>query len=274
MKTRIIRHRLPILAVLTMAVFVAAALLPEYLSKRAEAQQVVPVVPNIPAVPAGSAYRQTNLVSDWPGIALLQNPLIVNPWGISATASSPFWVANNGTSTSALFTGDVSGSPLVSLSAMPLITVPGGLPTGTVTNGVATEFVLPGACALAPCAARFLFASITGNIIGWNPNAPAAGSTTGVIAVSNPGHVCTGLTLANNGSGNFLYAADFANGAIDVYNTSFCIATIGKFPLRGPYHPDCSGKYVSRIQRPGDWRVDLCHLRESRHIWAPGGRRR
>jgi uncharacterized protein (TIGR03118 family) len=226
MKTRIIRHRLPILFVLTMAVFVAAALLPAHLSKRAQAQQVVPVVPNIPVVPAGSAYRQTNLVSDWPGIALLQNPLLLNPWGISATATSPFWVANNGTSTSALFTGDVSGSPLVPVGAMPFISIPGGLPTGTVTNSVATEFVLPGACAAPPCRAIFLFASITGNIVGWNPNAPAAGSTTGVIGASHPGRVYTGLAIGASSGGNRLYAADFFNGAIDVYDTSFNLTSV------------------------------------------------
>ena len=226
MKTQIMRHRLPILFVSIMATFVAVALLPGHLSKRAAAQQVTPVIPNIPSVPAGSAYRQTNLVSDWPGIAALQNPLLVNPWGISATASSPFWVANDGTSTSTLFTGDVGGSPLVGVGALPFITIPGGLPTGTVTNGVATEFVLPGACASAPCNARFLFASITGNIVGWNPNAPAAGSTAGVIAASHPGHVYTGLAIGAASGGNRLYAADFANNHIDVYDTSFALTTV------------------------------------------------
>jgi uncharacterized protein (TIGR03118 family) len=112
---------------------------------------------------------------------------------------------------------------------MPFVTIPGGLPTGTVTNGVATEFVLPGACASAPCSARFLFASITGNIVGWNPNAPAAGSTTGVVAASHPGHVYTGLAIGASSGGNRLYAADFANGAIDVYDTSFNLLAGGTF---------------------------------------------
>src|SRR4051812_40992871 len=149
---------------------------------------------DIPVIAPGSAYRQTNLISDIPGLAPVLDPLLVNPWGITATASSPFWVANNGTSTTQLIRGDVpSGSPDV-LNANPqTVTIPGGLPTGTVTNPVATEFVLPGPCASAPCRANFLFASITGNIVGWSPNAPTAGSTTGVIAASQPGHVYTGL---------------------------------------------------------------------------------
>ena len=70
-----------------------------------------------------------------------------------------------------------------------------------------------------------MWASITGNIIGWNPSVPAAGSTTGVIAASHPGRVYTGLTMGNNGA-NLLYAADFANGTIDVYNGSFALTTL------------------------------------------------
>ena len=46
--------------------------------------------PLIPVIAPGSAYRQANLVSDLPGTALIQDPLLVNPWGISKTASSPF----------------------------------------------------------------------------------------------------------------------------------------------------------------------------------------
>jgi len=197
--------------------------------------------PNVPVIAPGSAYRQTNLLSDLPGFAPVLDPLLVNPWGISMAGTSPLWVANNGTSTTQLIRGDVGGAPVVLNAAPQTVTIPGGLPTGTVSNPVATDFVLPGACAAAPCGANFLFASITGNIIGWDPNAPAAGSTTGVIAASHPGHVYTGLTLANNGSGNFLYAADFANGTIDVYNTSFALQPTASFPFADPTIPTAAG---------------------------------
>ena len=197
---------------------------------------------DIPVIAPGSAYRQTNLITDSPGLAPVLDPLLVNPWGITATASSPFWVANNGTSTSQLIRGDVpSGAPVVLNASPQTVTIPGGLPTGTVANPVATEFVLPGACASAPCGANFLFASITGNIIGWDPNAPAAGSTTGVIAASQPGHVYTGLAYANNGSGNFIYAADFANGTIDVFNSSFALQPTASFPFADPTIPNTLG---------------------------------
>jgi uncharacterized protein (TIGR03118 family) len=197
--------------------------------------------PQITVVAPGSAYRQTNLVSDSPGLAPVLDPLLVNPWGISMTASSPFWVANNGTSTTQLLRGDVGGSPFVLNPSPQTVTIPGGLPTGTVSSPNATDFVLPGACASPPCGANFLFASITGNIVGWDPNAPAAGSTTGVIAASHPGHVYTGLALANNGSGNFLYAADFANGTIDVFNSSFALQPAASFPFVDPTIPTIVG---------------------------------
>ena len=213
---------------------------------RSSSDRQEPAAPNIPVIPPGSAYRQTNFMSDIPGLAPVLNPLLVNPWGISATASSPFWIANNGTSTTQLIRGDQpAGSPVVLNASPQTITIPGGLPTGTVASPVATEFVLPGACAAPPCGANFLFASITGNITGWDPNAPAAGSTTAVIAASHPGHVYTGLALANNGT-NHLYAADFANGTIDVYDTSFALQPAASFPfvdmtiptaMGNTYHP-------------------------------------
>jgi uncharacterized protein (TIGR03118 family) len=196
---------------------------------------------DIPVIAPGSAYRQTNLISDSPGLAPVLDPLLVNPWGITATASSPFWVANNNTSTTQLIRGDVGGAPVVLNASPQTITIPGGLPTGTVANPVATEFVLPGTCASAPCGANFLFASLTGNITGWDPNAPAAGSTTAVIAASQPGHVYTGLAYANNGSGNFIYAADFANGTIDVFNSSFVLQPSANFPFADPTIPNTMG---------------------------------
>src|SRR5688572_20907494 len=195
----------------------------------------------VPVIAPGSAYRQTNLLSDSPGLAPVLDPLLVNPWGISKTASSPFWVANDGTSTTQLIRGDVAGAPVVLNPSPQTISIPGGLPTGTVANPVATEFVLPGACAAAPCGANFLFASITGNITGWDPNAPAAGSTTGVIGASHPGHVYTGLAYANNGSANFIYAADFANGTIDVFNSSFALQPAASFPFADPTIPATMG---------------------------------
>ena len=226
LKARLFAHCARIVIALALAGLLTSFFLPSRFTAPVRAQQGNVLVPSIPVVAPGSAYRQTNLVSDLPGFSPLQDPLLVNPWGISLTSSSPFWVANNGTGTTQLLKGDVSGSPFVLNASPQTVTIPGGLPTGTVANTSATDFVLPGACASAPCVARFLFASETGNITGWNPNAPAAGSTNAVIAASHPGHVYTGLAAGAATGGNRLYAADFANGVIDVYDPSFALTTV------------------------------------------------
>src|SRR5207249_11653851 len=78
-------------------------------------------------------YQETNLVSDLPGVAAVTDPNLVNPWGISLSSTSPFWVADNGTGVSTLYDGQGQPIPLV-------VTIPppaGGtvsLPTGTVFN--------------------------------------------------------------------------------------------------------------------------------------------
>src|SRR5947199_7346429 len=160
MKGRIVRHRYILFALIVVALL-GAALMTQRAVRPARAQEGDKNPPAVPVIPPGSAYRQTNLVSDIPGLAPILDPLLVNPWGISMTASSPFWVANNGSSSSQLLRGDVSGSPFILNPLISLVTIPGSLPTGTVANTSPTDFVLPGACASAPCVARFLFASET-----------------------------------------------------------------------------------------------------------------
>lgn len=160
-------------------------------------------------------YRQTNLVSDIPNLAQVLDPNLVNPWGISMSATSPFWTANNGTSTATLFGGDVGANPFFKNSLV--VTIPGGLPTGTVFNA-GTDFVITAGGGTGP--ARFMFCSISGNITAWRAG------TAAIITSNQPGKVYTGLAIGNNGSANFLYAADFANAKIDVFDKNFALATL------------------------------------------------
>jgi uncharacterized protein (TIGR03118 family) len=203
----------------------------------------------IPVIPPGSAYRQANLVSDVAGVALLQDPLLVNPWGIARTGSSPFWIANDGTSTSTLYREDLFGNAVTINPTLPSVTIPGGLPTGIVNNPSAEFIVDVGA---ASGAASFLFASITGNLAGWNTNVPAGGSTTATIESSLPGHVYTGLAFANNGT-NHLYAADFAAGKIDVFSGTWVLAAPASFPFSDPTIPTTVGNvyHAHNIQNLG-----------------------
>jgi uncharacterized protein (TIGR03118 family) len=160
-------------------------------------------------------YRQTNLVSDIPGFAQLQDPSLINPWGLAQLATSPFWVTNNVGATATLYGGDVSGSPFFKNALT--VTIPGGGPTGSVSNA-GTDFVITSGGGTGP--ARFIFATLSGNIVAWR-----AGTAASIVATTS-GHVYTGLTIGNNGAANFLYAADFKNNKIDVYNGSFALTTL------------------------------------------------
>ncbi len=175
----------------------------------------------VPAVKADpTSYLAVDLVSDQPGVAPVLDPTLVNAWGIAVGPSSPFWVSSEETGISDLYAGDVT----TPLTKVPLeVSIPDGHPTGQVFNGTG-EFVVSSGGSSGP--AFFIFASLTGNVTGWNPGVPPtipSPSTQAQLAFSSPGSVYTGIALANNGSGNFLYLADFQNGKIDVLDHAFSL---------------------------------------------------
>jgi uncharacterized protein (TIGR03118 family) len=157
------------------------------------------------------AYNVYPLVSDSSAVtAPLTDPSLVNGWGLSATATSPWWASNNKTNTSTLYSGVGSKSALT-------VSVPGG-PTGTVANSSATDFPVSQGGTTAP--AKFLFATQAGQILGW---APSVSATTAVTAVDDSSTAAEfdGLTTLNDQ----LYAADFHNAKVDVFNASFAPVT-------------------------------------------------
>jgi uncharacterized protein (TIGR03118 family) len=187
-----------------------------------KAPQPPPQDDNIVNIAPGSAYRQTNLISDVPGLAPVLDPLLVNPWGLTVRGTSPFWVANNGTSTTQLIRDN--GTLPVTLNPNPqTINIPGGLPTGAVGNST-SDFQITPPGGGSPAASNFIFDSITGNIVAWN----GASGATAQNVVSMPGHVWTGLAIGASTTpvGNRLYAADFANNHIDVFNGTFTATTV------------------------------------------------
>ena len=218
------RRKLVSLATIFFMYFCMLPLVP--FAPPSHAAPIVPPPPapqgdNIASIAPGSAYRQTNLISDVPGLAPVLDPLLVNPWGLTFRGTSPFWVANNGTSTTQLIRGDVGGIPLTLNPNPQTINIPGGLPTGAVGNST-TDFQITPPGGGAPAASLFIFDSITGNIVAWNGASGAAAQN----VVSMPGHVWTGLAIGSNSGGNRLYAADFANNHIDVFNQSFAATTV------------------------------------------------
>jgi uncharacterized protein (TIGR03118 family) len=163
---------------------------------------------------AATTYVVRNLVSDGAVPAEHTDANLVNGWGIAASTTSPWWVADNGTDKSTLYDGNGVAVPLV-------VTVEGG-PTGVVFNG-GTDFVISDKAGHSG-PARFLFASENGTIHGWNPAVPPPPpSTHAFVGASRAkdGAIYKGLAIA----GSMLYATDFHNGRVDVFNGSFKLVT-------------------------------------------------
>jgi uncharacterized protein (TIGR03118 family) len=174
------------------------------------------------AVPAGASgsrpaaansFTVTNLVSDVPGEAMNVDHHLVNAWGLAASGSSPWWVANNGTNTSTLYDGDGN--------KIPLVVKVGGAPTGTVFNG-SSSFVVSDGTNSGP--SIFLFDTESGLIRGWNPSVPPPPPSKHAFVVVNRQKVDAeykGLAIASTSAGDFLYAADFHNARVDVFDGAF-----------------------------------------------------
>jgi len=155
-------------------------------------------------------YEQHNLVSDGAESADLVDPALVNAWGLVASATSPWWVADNGTGLSTLYNGNTGAKVVLTVS------VPGA-PTGVVFNS-GPSFVVTSGTKSGP--ARFIFASEDGTISGWNP---AVAATQAVVGADNSagGAVYKGLALASTAAGDRLYATNFHAGTVDVFDAGF-----------------------------------------------------
>jgi len=170
-----------------------------------------------------NAYTVHNLVSDGAVASDHTDMHLKNTWGVAFNPFGFVWVTNNHDGTSTLYDGNGVPQTLV-------VTIPAadgastGSPTGIVYNG-SSDFVVSNATASGP--SRFLFASEDGVISGWAPNVDSAHA---LRAAATPDAIYKGLALAANGSGNFLYATDFHNGRVDVFDKSFTkVTTSGGF---------------------------------------------
>jgi uncharacterized protein (TIGR03118 family) len=162
-----------------------------------------------------NVYVQHNLVSDVPGMADITDPNLVDPWGMSFSATSPWWVSDHNTGKATLY-NDAS-SAAVTITPL-VVAIPSGskgpvvsVPTGQVLNNT-TGFVLAGGKA-----ASFIFATEDGTISAWNAGAAA----TLMLDNSPAGTVYKGLAIGTSAGGPTLYAANFSYGTIDVINSSF-----------------------------------------------------
>jgi uncharacterized protein (TIGR03118 family) len=169
-----------------------------------------------------NSYSVTNLVSDVPGEASHTDPNLVNAWGLVAGPTTPWWVADNGTDVSTLYMG--TGDPV------PLVVDVSGGPTGIVFNG-GPNFVVSDGQNSGP--SRFMFDTEDGTIRGWNPAVPPPPPSMQSFVVadrSDVGAIYKGLAIASTPDGDFLYAADFHNARVDMFDGEFnLVSSPGSF---------------------------------------------
>ena len=166
-------------------------------------------------------FQQTNLVSDVPGMAPTTDPNLVNPWGLARSASSPWWVADNGTGVSTLYNGSGGIVPLVVTIPVPPGGTPPSAPTGAVFNGSA-DFM----------GDRFIFVTEEGVIAGWSSG------TSAILRVNQSGSaIYKGVTLAQINGANFLYAANFFGGTVDVFDKNYMPVTLAAGAFSDPLLP-------------------------------------
>ena len=167
------------------------------------------------------SYKSAFLVADQTGVAPNTDPNLINPWGISFSPTGDFWVSDNNSGKSTLY--DSNGVVQSLVVTIPSATGTGtGTPTGTVFNNT-TGFTITQGTKSGP--AVFLFDSEDGVITGWNPSVNA---TAAVIAVNNSSAsaVYKAMELANNGTANYLYVANFFSAKVEVYDQTFKLVTL------------------------------------------------
>jgi uncharacterized protein (TIGR03118 family) len=198
---------------------------------------------------ANAQYLSTNLVSN-ATVALQQDPNLVDGWGLVSFPTSPFWVSNQNTSTSTLHSGDGAIVPLV--VEIPCISsgtptapcpVPGLFPIAPPfgpSGIVANTFAAIGAFSVSEGGASgpafFIFDTLDGLVVGWNPQVNA---TQAVVAAnrSSAGAFYTGLAISGSASGPHLYGANAAGG-IDVFDSTFTLVnTFAADSSPGPFTP-------------------------------------
>ncbi len=174
------------------------------------------------SAPAQAQYQLTNLVSNQiDENAPNTDPLMVNPWGLARSATSPWWVSDNLSGWSTLYnaTGALQALKVLIPTAGNGPVSPKGLngigtPTGIVVNASKTDFQVQGQ------SASFIFATLDGTISafasGVNKNL-----ATLVVDRSAEKAMYTGLAITSNPSGNFLYAADNTNNHIDMFDSNY-----------------------------------------------------
>jgi uncharacterized protein (TIGR03118 family) len=179
---------------------------------------------------AAQQYQQTNLVSDIQGLAPTLDGHLRNPWGLIASSTSPWWVADNNGGVSTLYNGN-TGAIVPLVVNIPPLDAKGngtGTPTGIIFSG-GSGFMFQANGKKA--ASVFTFVTEDGTIVAWGPAINSNDLPHDAFVVvnnsTNPtaatGAVYKGATIAQMTAGGpfFLYVTNFRAGRIEVYDTNF-----------------------------------------------------
>jgi uncharacterized protein (TIGR03118 family) len=178
-------------------------------------------------------FDQTTLVSN------ATDPDLVNPWGVSFSATSPFWVSDNGTGRSTLYNSLGVKQGLV-------VAMPSGAEpvTGQVFNGTSSFN-----------GDTFVFASENGTIAGWR----GALGTTAETLFASAGANYKGLAISTDKS--TLYAANFAIGTVDIFDSTGRLFSVVDPTLPAGYRPfnvqNVAGKLYVTFAFTSDGHDDL-----------------
>jgi uncharacterized protein (TIGR03118 family) len=220
-----------------------------------------PAAPPAPP-PAGADYSFKSLVADHAGTsATTTDPNLVNPWGIVFAGTNPVWSANNGTQTSTLYDGDGKVNALV--VKLPSSQTNGNFnPTGIVFNGNSNEFMVKAGGNSG--AASFIYSGESGAIAGWSGSVDTGNA---ILAYADTGGASyTGLALASNGTADFLYAADFRNNKMDVFDVTFVKQQTAAFPFTDPQLPAGYAPFGIRAIKNGSggtWQLYVTYAQQA-----------
>ncbi len=187
----------------------------------------------LPGMASAQNYKVTPLVSDIAGMAPVTDPNLKNPWGITRSATSPWWVANNNSGVSTLY--NATGG-IIPINGTGIVTVPPpgfapgtqSTPTGVVFNGSATDFlVAPGGAS-----AHFIFATEDGTISAWASGPNAVLEVDNSDNGSSHGAVYKGATSGEINGKKYLYVTNFRSGRVEVYDTTFKRVHLGDDAFR------------------------------------------
>jgi uncharacterized protein (TIGR03118 family) len=160
-----------------------------------------------------------------------------NPWGIATAPGLPFWIADNNSNLSTLYTGTgtvetqaVTGTATVGVAIPASATEGAANPTGIVFNGGGGFTIATGS---GQETALFIFDGEAGTIAAWAKDSGATATTVyddGIVNAANHA-VYKGLAIGSVGGASYIYATDLHNNKVDVFDTTFAKpqALQGKF---------------------------------------------